>query len=138
MLQWFPLLRREYLSSALHGFKKCSKILHITQRDFFNLIALTVTSKFGKGAVVQISTVFRPAYHVTCRRVLWKGTFYRFIYPLSSESVSSKIHQLWGSCLFWKCSKLNLNFENAKLKVNKTFFVSEIIASENVAINCLC
>ena len=37
------------------------------------------------------------------------------------------------------CSKLNLNVENAKkkLKNHKLFLVSEIIPSENVAINCL-
>ena len=28
------------------------------------------THKYGKGTVVQFSMVFRPVYHVTCRRVL--------------------------------------------------------------------
>ena len=36
-----------------------------------------------------------------------------------------------------KCSKLNLDLENTK-KVEKIFFISEINASEYVAINCLC
>ena len=36
----FPLLRREYFLSALNGLTKCPKILHITQRDFFNLNCL--------------------------------------------------------------------------------------------------
>ena len=38
--------------------------------------------------------------------------------------------------LFSKCGKLNLNLENGK-KNQKIFFVSEIIASENFAINCI-
>ena len=32
-----PLLRREYLSSAVNRLTNSPKILHITQRDFFNL-----------------------------------------------------------------------------------------------------
>ena len=38
--------------------------------------------------------------------------------------------------LFKKCSKLNLNLENAKKKL-QIIFVSEIIGSENVAISFL-
>ena len=41
------------------------------------------------------------------------------------------------SSFFRKCSKLKLNLENPK-KLSKIFFVSEINASEIVAINCLC
>ena len=54
---------------------------------------------------------FSAFYHVTCRRVLLNRTCYTFISPRFSESVSSKIHQLWESSLFWKCSKLILNFK---------------------------
>ena len=46
--------------------------------------------------------------------------------------------------LFGKCSKLNIDFRTAKKKkkkkekrMQKKTFVSEIIASEDVAINCL-
>ena len=38
---------------------------------------------------------------------------------------------------FWKCSKLNLYFKNGKKYRDNVFFVSDTIASENVAINCL-
>ena len=68
-----PLLRREYLSSAVNGLRKCPKISHITQRDSFDLDYLHRDQKYGKGAVVQISTVFRPVYHVTFKRVLRNG-----------------------------------------------------------------
>ena len=38
------------------------KTLHITQKDFFYSIAFTVINKYGRGGVVQISTVFGPPY----------------------------------------------------------------------------
>ena len=41
-----------------------------------------------------------------------------------------------GPFFLRKCSKLDLNLENEK-KIEKKFLVSKIIASENVAINCL-
>ena len=52
------------------------------------------------------------------------------------EPASSKIRPVGGSSFFKKSSKLNLNLETGK-KNYKLFFVSEIIVSENVAINCL-
>ena len=33
-------------------------------------IAFTVSNNYGKGGVVQISTVICPHYHVACGRVL--------------------------------------------------------------------
>ena len=49
---------------------------YISLRETFpNWIAFTVILKFDKSAFVQISTVFRPVYHVTCQRLLWDGTF---------------------------------------------------------------
>ena len=35
-----PLLRREYLSSAVSGLNNSPKILHITKREFFQLNCL--------------------------------------------------------------------------------------------------
>ena len=51
----------------------------------------------------------------------------------------SKFKNTWVDWVtfFWKCSKLNLNLENAN-RIQKIFFVSEKIPSENVAINCFC
>ena len=43
--------------------------------NIFDWITFTVTNKYGKGAFSQISTVFSLVYHVTCRRVIWNGTF---------------------------------------------------------------
>ena len=38
------------------------------RETFSNSIALPVLNKYDKGALVQISTVFGPVYHVACRR----------------------------------------------------------------------
>ena len=102
------LLRRAYLSSAVNRLKTVLRFCISLRENFSNSIALTVINKYGK------------TYG-----------------PRLTESVTSKILQLWGSSFFGKCSKLNLNLNIAK-KIEKKFFVSEIIASENVAINSLC
>ena len=69
------LLRREYMSLAVNLWTKSLKSFHITKGDFSNSIAFTVISNSGKGAVVQIATVFRPVYHVACPTLLWNETF---------------------------------------------------------------
>ena len=57
----------------------CSQVilrLWISIREtFFNWTAFTVINKYGKGAAVQISTVFHHIYHGICQSVLWNGTF---------------------------------------------------------------
>ena len=92
------------------------KILHSTKIDFFQLNELTVINKYGKGAVVQIATLFEPVYHVACGRVLWNAFFQIIIFSPFSESLISEIRRLWGSSIFWKCSKFNVNFRNSKKK----------------------
>ena len=37
---------------------------------FSNSISLTMINQYGKGAGVDIESVFWPFYHVACRRVL--------------------------------------------------------------------
>ena len=68
----FSLLRRENLSSAVKVLTNTLKIFHITLTETFcNSIALTLINKYGKGAVVYISTVFGHVYHVAFRMVLF-------------------------------------------------------------------
>ena len=78
-------------------------------------------AKYGNGAVVQIATVFGPVYHLACQRVFLNGTFQAYIQLRFSESLISEIHLLWGSYFFLKCSKLNVDFWNAK-KLEKPHF----------------
>ena len=92
---------------------------------FSNSIIFKVINEYGRGPVVEIESVFRPVYHVACRRVLSNGTFQTFITPRLLESVIWKIHKLWGSPFFWKCSKFNVYLKN--LQNNwKTFLLFEI------------
>ena len=42
---------------------------------FSNSIAFKVIHKYGKGPVVQISTVFGLVYYVACQSVVWSGSF---------------------------------------------------------------
>ena len=42
-------------------------------------VAIVIGSQYGKGAVAQIWTVFRPVYHVTCQKFPWNRTFYKHI-----------------------------------------------------------
>ena len=68
-----PLLRRQYFSSALNGLTNSPKILHITQRVFFKPNLFKGINIYGKGALVELSTVFRLVYLITCQSVLLNG-----------------------------------------------------------------
>ena len=68
------LLKREYLLSDVNGLRNSPGILHIIRETFWTGIAFAGINKYGKGAVVQLWTVFWPVYHVTYRRVLLKLT----------------------------------------------------------------
>ena len=69
------LLRREYLSSPFNGLTNSHNSSISLKETFSNGIAFQVINESGKGSVVQVSTVFRPVYPVTCWRVLWNKTF---------------------------------------------------------------
>ena len=66
-----------------------------------------------------------------------KGDFLDIYLTTSFRVRKLKKTSAMSVIFFWKYSKLNLNLKNAK-KIQKKFFVSEIVASENVAINSLC
>ena len=76
-----PIPRRKYLSlvvSVLPNIVVLRFCIRLTE-TFSHWISFTVVNKYGKAAAVKISTVFRPVFNVTSRRVLWSGTFYTFI-----------------------------------------------------------
>ena len=70
----------------------------LLRETFCNSIALTLINKYGKGAVVQIWTVFGPVYHVAFCRVFRNGTFFfkRGIFFM-------KMFKNWST--FWKWRK---------------------------------
>ena len=53
-----PLWRRVYLSSAFNGLTNSPKILHISQKDVLSPNCFKGINKYGKGALVHISTFF--------------------------------------------------------------------------------
>ena len=95
---------------------------YISLRETFShSITFTVINNSGKGAVVQITTMFRLVYHVSSPWFLSNGTFKTFFWPRLSEPAILEIQKLWGSSLFWKCSKFNVDFENALKDLEKVF-----------------
>ena len=60
---------------------------------FSNSNALKVINKYGKGAVIQFSTVFGPAQHAALRIVLSKKTLQTYLGTFS-QSVFSEIQNL--------------------------------------------
>ena len=66
------------------------------------------------------------------------GLFKHLSNQVVLELVSSKIHRLRGSSFFKKMFKIESRCPKCTKKLRKCCFVSDIIASENVAINCLC
>ena len=69
------LTRTEYLSSGFHVLTDSSKIVHFTNRQFFQLNFFPVINKYDKGVVVQILAVFGTVYPIVRRRVFSNRTF---------------------------------------------------------------
>ena len=69
------LLLREYLSSAVNVLRKGLKNFHDCKSDIWHSITFTVITQDDKGALINIESVLRPAYHVAYRGVLSNGTF---------------------------------------------------------------
>ena len=88
---------------------------------FYKTIAFTVINKYGKGAVLDISTKFGRIYHVALKGSSEKGLFRHWSNRVFAESVISEIHQLWGSSFFKKYSKFKLDFKNAEKNSEKVF-----------------
>ena len=100
---------------------------------FFKSIGLTVINEYDKGDVMQIWTVLGHVCHADCRRVLSNGTFFLTTF---SEFLISELQKLWGSSFFTKVWNFSWNSKKQQ-KIEKKFFISEIIASELWSLNCL-
>ena len=116
------LSRRRYLSSAVNVLTNSPKILHITRKTFSNWIALTVISKYGKGAVVQNSTVFRPASHVTCPRVHTKTRLFRHLSNHVFGGPSVQKHISYEGHIFFQNDQNWISIFKMQKKIEKKFF----------------
>ena len=116
-----PLLTREYLPSAVHGLTNSPKILHITQRDFFNLNYLQRDQQILQRHCrwdFNCVTACLPCYLLKgpLKRdflVIYLTTFFR---AHNFKNTSAK-----SFMLFRKGSKLNLNCQTAKKVWEKVF-----------------
>ena len=93
------------------------------RETFSNSITFTVINKSGKGAVLEIETVFRPNYHVACRgssetrrfKNLSNHLFPRRFRHLSNHFFRSPYfgHTSGMNVIFFrKCSKFDVDLKN--------------------------
>ena len=50
--------------------KKRLKNFHVSKSDFCNSIIFTVITQDDKGTLINIESVLRPTYYVTCQGIL--------------------------------------------------------------------
>ena len=107
-----PLLRRQYLSSALNGLTNSPKILHIIQRVFSNQNSFHMDQYIWWRCCLSAlnSALARLPYYLSKGPL--KRVFFGIYLATFWHSVNSKIYELGGSSFFLNCSKLNLNSEH--------------------------
>ena len=93
-------------------------------------------NKFGKGAVFKIPTVFRPGFFY-----LWKGPLKRLFFAIYLTTCFGGHKFKYASAMrvifVLRMFKIKFGFPKSKKLFGKSFFVSEINTSEDVAINCV-
>ena len=107
---------------------------YYSERPFSDWIVFTGINKYGKDHVVQISTVIRPIYHV-------KGPLKRDFLDIYLTTLI-RVRQFKNTSamrliFFLKMFKIESKFRKFQKKIEKMFFVSQIIACENGAIHFL-
>ena len=131
------LLRKKYLLSDVSGLTKSPKILHITQRHFFNL-----------NCIHRDESIWYRCCRLALHSVLAHSPYYLSEWSSETRHLDIYIITFLGVCKFKNTFSIRVIFffENVlnflyiskmEKKIEKIFVVSEIIASEKVAINCL-
>ena len=95
------LLRTGYFSSAANVLRSSPKIWHVNKRDFFELNFLASHQQLWARLPYCLS------------KDPLKRDFLDIYLATFSESVTSKIQNLWGSSFDSKCLKSNVDFKNA-------------------------
>ena len=106
---------------AVNVLRKGLKNFHVSKSDFCNSITFTVITQDDKGAIINIESVLRPVYHVTCREVLSNGSFKGI--DLTTSFLVGKFGNTEAKriILFWKCSKFNVDSKNFEKNSEKMF-----------------
>ena len=96
------LLRKECILLARNVLTTSLKIFHVTKRDFLSKLA----SQGSINMVKALSFRFPKCLGTFTMLLLERCSERRFFIQLSNhvflESVIWEIHQVWGSCSFWK------------------------------------
>ena len=103
------LLRTGYFSSAANVLRSSPKIWHVNKRDFFELNFLASHQQLWARLPYCLS------------KDPLKRDFLDIYLATFSESVTSKIQNLWGSSFDSKCLKFNVDFKNAAKNWEKVF-----------------
>ena len=97
------------------------KILHVNERHFYQLNFLGSDQWiWWRWCDADFNSVWAPLRHCLLKHPL-KRDFLDIYLATFSESVTSKIQNLWGSYFYSKCSKFNLDFKNAGKNLEKVF-----------------
>ena len=88
------------------------------RKTFSNSTDMAVINECDKGVATRNSLVFGRVCHIASRSILWKGHFLGIYLTTFSESLTSKIRNLWRP----NCLKFNLDFRNAAKNWEKNFF----------------
>ena len=82
-------------------------------------IAFIDINKYGKRAVVKISTVVLQAHHVGCQSVLSNMIFLNIYLNTFFGVLNSGNKSVMRFFFFWKAFKFNVHFKNVKKKKRK-------------------
>ena len=115
------LFRTRYIPLVVNVLKSSPSICHIYKRDFFQLNLLRsdpwLSYRWCNPHLESAWTRLR----CYLSEVPLKQDSLDIYLTTFSESVTSKIQNLWGSSVFSKYSKFNLNFKNAAKNSEKVF-----------------
>ena len=114
-------LRTGYISSVANGLTSSPKISHVNKKLFFedNFLASNQRT-WSRCCDADFNSAWARLAYSLCKHHL-KRDFLNIYLTTFSESVTSKIQNLWGSFFHSKCSKFNLNFKNPAKDSEKFF-----------------
>ena len=128
----FVLLRREYLWSAVYVLTNSLKTLHELKETFSNWIGFKVFSKYVKGGFQQCVGRFR----MLLLELSYETPLFRHLSNHVNRSLWFPKYSSDEAHLFFQNVQNLIKISKMQKKIKKTFFVSEIIAYELVALNC--
>ena len=115
------LWRTRYFSSADNVLTSSRKIWHVNKRNFFehNFVA-SHKWIWWRCCDADFNSAWARLWCCLSKHPL-KREFLDIYLTTFSESVTSKIQNLWGLSFYSKCSKFNLDFKNAAQNLEKIF-----------------